>query len=167
MSHKIFVSACLVGKECSYDGRARTSSGVRKLAEDFGCVAVCPELEGGLSCPRDMHEISGGTGDDVLDGKAKLVTPRGEDHTEHFISGARKALRIARENGVKIAVMKARSPSCGRGRIYSGRFDRSLKDGHGVTAALFARSGIKVYTEEESDEARRQLTLLKKRQQVL
>jgi len=56
---------------------------------------------------------------------------------------------IAVENGCKSAVLKARSPSCGSGRIYDGDFSGRLMDGDGLSAGLLKRGGITVYTEEE------------------
>ncbi len=149
MPSKILVSSCLTGEKCAYDGKDRTVSAVRELCKRFGCVRACPEVDGGLGCPREFHEITGNTGEDVLDGKARVLSFSGEDRTEHFIRGAKAALKKALRNSVSIAVMKARSPSCGRGRIYSGKFDGTLCDGNGVTAALLMRHGIKVFTEEE------------------
>jgi len=58
-------------------------------------------------------------------------------------------LRIAQRWGIKEAILKARSPSCGVGQIYDGSFSGRLVEGDGVTAALLKREGIIVKSEEE------------------
>ena len=153
MFKKILVSSCLIGKKCSYDGGSRTNESVKDLCSRYPCIDICPEMESGLGCPRESHEILGGTGGDVLDGRAHVLSISGNDHTRDFLKGAEAALHAARENEIELAIMKARSPSCGTHKIYSGKFDRTLKDGSGVTATLLKRNNIKVFNEEEAEEA--------------
>lgn len=150
MSEKrILISNCLLGEKCAYDGEARTSKSILKLSEKNICIPVCPELSGGLGCPREKHEILEGSGDNVLDGNARVFSVSGEDHTEEFVQGAEDVLKEALDNGASIAVLKTHSPSCGKYQIYSGKFDGKLHDGSGVAAALLKRHGIKVFTEKE------------------
>lgn len=78
-----------------------------------------------------------------------MLTQGGEDVTEAYVRGAQIALTAAREAGAGEAILKARSPSCGKGCIYDGTFSRNEKSGDGVTAALLEREGIRVRTEEE------------------
>lgn len=40
---------------------------------------MCPEILGGFSTPREPAEIVGGNGEDVLDGKAKVIEKTGRD----------------------------------------------------------------------------------------
>lgn len=145
----ILVSACLAGCECRFDGAASTEDAIARLVADGRAVIVCPEEEGGLGTPRPPAEIVGGDGHDVLAGRAKVMTDRGEDVTEAYLRGAEKALVAARESGATTAVLKARSPSCGKGVIYDGSFTRSSRMGDGVTAALLQRNGIEVISDEE------------------
>ena len=149
MSKKILVSSCLIGKKCSYDGEARTDSNVQSICKRHACVNVCPEVEAGLGCPRERHEISGGHGGDVLLGTAHVISQSGRDRTGTFLKGAELALKRAARNGVSIAILKSRSPSCGKHEIHAGKFDGTLCDGPGVTAALLKRNGIKIFTEKE------------------
>lgn len=155
ISPKIIVSSCLIGKKCAYDGKSRYSVAVHSLCEKYGYIDICPEVAGGLSIPREAHEIAGGSGEDVLDRKCKVVAPSGEDVSTYFLRGSAITLEKAITKGVTMAVMKARSPSCGSGRIYSGSFDGKLKAGNGVAAALLVRNGIPVFTEEETTKAAR------------
>jgi uncharacterized protein YbbK (DUF523 family) len=153
MSKKILVSACLIGEKCAYDGEARTSERVKDLCERFGCVAVCPEVDGGLGCPREMHQISGGSGEEVLDGRARVISRSGKDRTDEFMRGAEVALKASKDNSISIAIMKSHSPSCGKHEIHSGNFDGDLREGSGVATSLLKRNGVKVFTEHETEEA--------------
>lgn len=148
----IIVSACLCGINTRYDGRSSLNEKVAKLLEEGKAILVCPEQLGGLSTPRPPHEIIGGTGSEVLDGNAKVISINGSDGTKEFISGAEETLKIAKGTGACIAILKAKSPSCGCGKIYDGTFSGNKIDGNGVTAELLIRNGIKVYTEDNLDE---------------
>ncbi len=142
------VSACLLGINCAYDGKNRINENVMKLLHE-GIIPVCPEQLGGQSTPRPASEITGGTGKDVLEGKAKVVEKDGTEITTPFLKGAYEVLKMAKALDIKEAVMKARSPSCGCGKIYDGTFSRKLIDGDGVTTALLKKNGIRVVTDEE------------------
>lgn len=150
----ILVSACLLGELCRYDGRVNPS--IRPILNargyrDEDIIGFCPEMAGGLPCPRDPAEITGGTGAEVIDGKARVLTRTGEDVTVAYLEGAREALSIARKRRVVCAVLRSQSPSCGRDNIYDGSFTRTTKSGQGVTADLLTRRVIPIYTEQELD----------------
>ena len=72
-----------------------------------------------------------------------------KDVTQQYQKGAEYALKLAQKAGCRVAILKAKSPSCGKGKIYSGRFDGKLIDGDGVTAQLLRENGIEVLTEKE------------------
>ncbi len=146
----ILVSACLLGIDCKYDGSNNLSHDVLGFLRDEGCfIASCPELLGGLSIPRGPYEIMDGTGKEVLEGAARVVSGKGEDVTEEFLRGARETLRVVKRNGVKLAVLKAGSPSCGVGRIYDGTFSGGLIKGDGVTAALLRKEGVRLISDRK------------------
>lgn len=143
------VSACLVGINCTWKGKNNLN---KKLYEEFkkgDLFPICPEVLGGFSIPRPNAQIKGGTGLDVLNGRAKVIEPDGNDSTEKFIEGANETLKVVKEMNAKEAILKARSPSCGCGQIHDGTFSRKLIKGDGVTAALLKKNGIKVYTEDD------------------
>ena len=94
-----------------------------------------------------QQKFTGGDGSDVLNGTAKVYDNAGYNVTENFIKGAEAALEVARRKQIKFAVLKARSPSCGTGKIYNGNFNGTLMNGDGVTSALLKQNGITVYTE--------------------
>ncbi|HAA90140.1 MAG: hypothetical protein XD63_1131 [Thermoanaerobacterales bacterium 50_218] len=146
---KILVSACLTGEPCAYDGRARTCEAIFQLASENRIIPVCPECLGGLPIPRPPAEIVNGSGEDVLSGRAHVINREGEDVTAAFVKGARLALEIAKREGIQVAILKARSPSCGYRQIYDGTFSGKLRPGHGVTVALLLEAGISIYTENE------------------
>lgn len=139
------ISACLVGCDCRYDGGSKLVEELQAMVQRGEAVFVCPEQLGGLSTPRPPARIHGGTGADVIDGKAKVLTNAGVDVTEQFLKGAQEALKMAQLVNAREAILKERSPSCGSSHIYG---DHGMIDGHGVTAALLERHGIKVYSEE-------------------
>lgn len=143
------ISACLCGVNCKYDGGNNLNTKVLDLLKDGKGILICPEQLGGLSTPRTPSEIVGGDGYDVLEGKAKVLSKTGDDVTKQFIKGAEEALRIAKSINVDYAVLKARSPSCGVGVIYDGKFNGGKVEGDGVTGALLKLNGIKVVTESE------------------
>jgi uncharacterized protein YbbK (DUF523 family) len=138
------VSACLLGINCNFEGKNWKQT---ELLEEFkkgNLFPICPEVMGGLPIPRVPAEIIGGTGADVLDGKAKVVNMDGVDVTEQFLRGANEALRLAKIVGANEVLLTEKSPSCGCGRIFDGTFTEKFKDGDGVTCALLNRNGIKI-----------------------
>ena len=145
----ILVSACLAGRACRFDGTGAYEDEVARLVSEGRAVLVCPEVDGGLGTPRPAAEIQGGTGADVLKGRARVVTGNGRDVTDQYLKGAKRALEVARTTGARAAILKARSPSCGKGAVYDGTFTRTLHDGDGVTAALLRAEGLDIATEED------------------
>ncbi len=141
---KILVSACLLGVNCRYDGGNSRNENAIKHHQTDELVPVCPEEAGGLPTPRPPVEIVGGDGNDVLDGKAKVMTADGEDKTEEFLKGAQHALALAQSQRATCVIFKSKSPSCGCGTIYDGSFSGTLISGDGVTTALLKRHGIEV-----------------------
>ncbi len=135
----IIVSACLADVLCRYDAGGKPCDKVIRLISEGKAIPVCPEQLGGLSTPRLPAEQIG----------KKVFRNDGVDVTAEFNRGAQEALKIARLIGAKTAILKARSPSCGSGKIYDGSFTDSLVDGNGVFAGLCKREGIEVKTEEE------------------
>lgn len=143
----IIISSCLAGLATRYDGRDNFQEGIAKLLKEGKAVLVCPEQLGGLPTPRPPAEIVGGNGEDVLEGKAKVMTSGGIDVTEEFIRGAEQTLKTAQAVNAKSAILKESSPSCGSNLIYDGTYSKTKQPGFGVTAALLRRHGIEVYSE--------------------
>ena len=142
---KLLISACLLGVASRYDGRSiakLSSDDVARLASRYQLVPFCPEIYGGLPTPRLPSEIR--------DGGVYMVD--GTDVTENYRRGAAEALRICRVLGIEKALLKEKSPSCGKGKIYDGTYSGTLTDGDGVCSALLTENGICVLGESEFEE---------------
>ena len=137
----VLISACLLGVPCRYDGKSK-DAGLQEKYPQLTLVKICPEVMGGLSTPRRPAEISSG----------RVVTIDGDDVTREFASGAQKALEVARANDCAVAILKARSPSCGSGLAYDGTFSGKLIAGDGILVALLKENGIAVFSEENLNE---------------
>lgn len=151
---RILMSACLAGLTCGYDGTANGEypSALKLLQyENVKIIKFCPE-EFSFGTPREMCDIHGGTGFDVLNGKAKVLTETGKDWTEGMINASKKMLEIAKKEGVELAVMMDVSAACGSQVIYSGnRFaeNKVYQIGAGVSAAQLLNNGFKVISQRD------------------
>lgn len=132
------VSACLLGERCRYDGAAKPSAAVRHLAEQVEALPVCPEVAGGLPVPRVASERVG----------ERVMTRDGRDVTDAFVSGGRACMEEARAHGATLAVLKAKSPSCGVGYVYDGTHSGRLVRGNGVFAELLEGECVCMVTEQ-------------------
>lgn len=141
MKEKILVSACFLHEGYKYDGTANINSSVKKLEEKYEFILICPEVFGDLGTPRLPAEK-------IND---KVINTLGVDVTKEFNKGALKALELAKENGCSKAILKAKSPSCGKGVIYDGTFTHTKIKGNGIACELLLNNGIEVFTEEELD----------------
>ena len=141
MAEVCFVSACLVGVNCRFDGEHRCAPGVIESLRNMRVVYECPESLGGLPTPRCPSYIDRGDGADVLAGRSHVLNAAGEDVTRRFLKGARATLAMVKRGGITRAILKSKSPSCGSGTIR--RHSRHAR-GWGVTAALLRDHGIEV-----------------------
>lgn len=136
---KILVSACLLGKNCKYNGGNNLNQGVLEFIEGLEVIGVCPEQLGGLSTPRLPAEIVYGV----------VTNKEGVSVDAEFRKGAQAALAAALENKVDLAILQSRSPSCGVKEIYDGSFSGKKIKGQGVFAKLLSARGIKVLDAED------------------
>lgn len=136
---KILVSACLCGNKCRYKGDDCLNGKVAELAKNNIVIPVCAEQLGGLPTPRHPAERVGD----------KIISDVGVDVTEQYSRGADFAVAIAKANAVDYCIMKANSPSCGKGVIYDGTFSGGKTNGNGLTTERLLAAGFKVYTEDE------------------
>lgn len=135
----ILCSACLLGIKCRYDGKSKPNKKVLELAKKEILIPICPEQLGGLPTPREAAEQRG----------KKVITKSEKDVTQSFENGAKQVLKLAKLFGIKKAILKQRSPSCGCGQIYDGTFSDKVIKGNGITTALLKRNGIKVISDED------------------
>ncbi len=142
---KIIVSGCLFGCDCRYKGDNCKCEELLALADEHTLIPVCPEQMGGLSTPRDPAEIVGD----------KVISNHGKDVTYEYTKGAETALHIAKINNADVVVLKANSPSCGKGIIYDGTFTGNKIEGNGIAAKMFLDAGFSVFTENEIPELKK------------
>lgn len=151
---RVLLSACLTGVLCGYDGTANGEypSALKLLGYDTISIhKFCPE-DYSFGTPRAMCDIHGGTGMDVLEGKAKVLTENGTDWTEGMIRASERMLEIAREHDIELAVLMDISAACGSQVIYDGnRFaeEKKYQAGAGVCAAQLIRNGFKVISQRD------------------
>ena len=138
---KILISACLIGDNCKYNGGNNLFPKIESLLEKYELIPFCPEVEGGLPIPRNPSEIKGD----------KVFMNNGDDVTDFYLKGAKKALMLCLYLKIRIVILKENSPSCGTHQIYDGSFSKTLINGMGITAKLLKENGIRVYSENEID----------------
>ena len=138
---KLLISACLAGENCKYSGGNNFigETALASLGDKYELVSACPEVMGGLSVPRIPCERIG----------ARVMNERGEDVTAQFKAGAELTADICERQGIKKALLKEKSPSCGSGRIYDGTFSHTVVAGDGVTAQRLRALGVTLYGESE------------------
>lgn len=143
---RYLISACLLGENCKYNGGNNKNQELVEFLVDKSYIPVCPEVMGGLSTPRASCEIVQG----------RVMNTDGEDKTKEFLQGAELALEVAKREQIDIAITQSRSPSCGRGKRYSGNFDGTFTEGNGVFVDLLIKHGFRVMDVEEFLEASKQ-----------
>lgn len=143
ISPTIAVSACLLGRACRFDGRAKPCEAVKRLADHYKLLPICPEVAGGLSVPHPPCEIVAGAC------PVRVVDAKGADVTRQFHEGANRCLEQLRDADCRVAVLKSKSPSCGTGLVYDGTFSGALVPGWGVCANLLRDAGVLVLDETQ------------------
>lgn len=135
----ILVSACLLGKNCKYNGGNNKNEAVLRYLEGKEYMEICPETFGGLPIPRLPAEIKG----------KNVLLKDGTDVTYEFLRGAEKTLEIAGNCGATEAILKESSPSCGCNTVYDGTHSGTKIPGMGITAELLLKMGISVKSEKD------------------
>lgn len=135
----VLVSYCLLGKACRYDGRANAIEDLQGNFPEINFIGVCPEVAGGLLTPRKPCELK----------NSQVINSDGEDKTREFQRGAKAALHLCKKHGITVALLKAKSPSCGKDFIYDGSFSGKLVRGSGITCKLLREHRIIVFSERE------------------
>ena len=157
---KIYIiSACLCGVNCKYSGNNNLNEKCMKLFQDGKALLVCPEQLGGLCTPRNPAELDS-SAKNVIEGDGKVIDNAGNDVTKQFLDGAYETLRIAKTAGIKKAILKEGSPSCGCNFVYDGAFSGNKIGGKGITAYVLEQEGIAVISDEDLDESDSKLVYL-------
>lgn len=142
VKEKILVSACLLGRKCTYRGDHNYQKAVEELKQYYEIVPICPEVQGGMTTPRLPSEING----------PYVYSSLNLDVTKYFNLGATVARLTAQRQGCKLAILKERSPSCGVHQIYDGTFTKTVIPGSGWTTRVLLEQGIEVFNENEISE---------------
>ncbi len=141
MKEKILISACLIGQNVKYNGK-NNQIDISSLEEKYELIPFCPEVEGGLSIPRPPSEI-------ISFEPLKIKNIKGEDVTNSFVKGAKKAVKLVQKYNIKKAILKSNSPSCSNKLVYDGTFSAKLIPQKGITTQFLEKIGVKVYNEKE------------------
>ena len=135
----ILVSACLLGENCKYNGGNNLNEHVLRYVAGHEVLPVCPEMLSGLGAPRKPVELRDG----------RVVTADGDDCTDAFRAGVRKALEGIDGRQIDLAILQSRSPTCGVKQIYDGTFSRRKIDGQGLLARALKERGIPLMDAED------------------
>ena len=140
----IGVSSCLLGENVRYDGGHKRDQYITDtLGRFFRIVSVCPEMECGLTTPREAMNLEG---DPAAPRLMTIVTRR--DLTEQMLSYCRaKMPELEREN-LSGFIFKKKSPSCGLCKVAIYNNGASEKSARGLFAAALIRHFPALPTEE-------------------
>lgn len=133
MKENVLVSSCLIGLKTRYDKKSSKNI-FKELNLKYNVIPFCPEQAAGLPTPRKPCEIKDGS----------VYNVDGVDLTKEFLDGANEALKLCKMYNIKKAYLKAKSPSCGKGKIYDGSFSGLLTDGDGIVTKLLEENEIEV-----------------------
>ena len=136
---KIIVSACLLGRNCKYNGGNNYDKKLAAFLENKEVIPVCPEELAGLGTPRVPMEIVNGV----------LINRDGVNVDEPVRNAVAKILEDLRGQDIQCAILKSRSPTCGVRQVYDGTFSGTLIDGGGTLAQALLDAGYTVLDNEE------------------
>ena len=131
---KIVVSACLLGRNCKYNGTNNRNERVIEYVKGKDVIEVCPEMLAGLGVPRVPIEIVGGV----------IMSRDGRCVDGELREAITKILDVLKDEEIECAILKSRSPTCGVKQVYDGTFSGVLVDGMGALAEAMANAGYKV-----------------------
>lgn len=136
---KIMVSACLLGRNCKYSGGNNRNEAVIRYLQDKEYIPVCPEVEAGMPVPRPPVEIRDG----------RVVSIEGKDLDAVYRKGVSKVMEILEKEDIGLAILKAKSPTCGVHEIYDGTFTGKKIPGQGILAQALQKAGIPIVDEKD------------------
>lgn len=134
----VIVSACLLGKNCKYNGGNNYKEAIVEAVKDKEVIVVCPECAAGLPIPRIPMELINGV----------AVDKEGTAHPEMAL-GIQKTFELFEGKDIEYAILQSRSPSCGVKQVYDGTFSGKKIDGQGLFAKALMDAGIKCIDAED------------------
>ena len=136
---KVAVSACLLGRNCKYNGGNNYNQKAIDFLKDKEVVEVCPEPAAGLGIPRIPIEIV----------KGEVKDRNGNSVDRQLRAAVADLVLRLKEEQVDCAILKSRSPTCGVKQVYDGTFSGTLVSGMGVLAQALQDAGIRVIDVED------------------
>ena len=136
---KILVSACLLGKNCKYNGGNNYNAAVAEFVKDKEVLTICPEMMAGMGCPRTPIEIVDGI----------LMDRDGNNVDATMRQAVADAMELIRKEDIQCAILQSRSPTCGVNQIYDGSFSGKLIPGSGMLAQALKDAGYQVIDAED------------------
>lgn len=143
MGKKLLVSACLLGRNCKYNGGNNYCAAVAEFVKDKEIIEVCPEVQSGMSIPRTPIEIVDGI----------LMDRNGNNVDAELRAAVAQAMESIKDQEIDCAVLQSRSPTCGVNQIYDGSFSGKLISGSGVFAKALKDAGYRVIDAEDIESA--------------
>ncbi|WP_037572064.1 YbgA family protein [Spirochaeta cellobiosiphila] len=144
---KIGISSCLLGNQVRYDGQHKWDRYITEtLSQWFDFVPVCPEVECGMTIPRESMRLVGDPENPLLlTGKTKL------DKTEQMQSWIPGKLDQLAQSDIVGFIFKSKSPSSGfyNVKVYNEEGVTISHKGQGLFAKAFARRFPDIPVEEE------------------
>jgi len=136
---KILVSACLLGRNCKYNGGNNYREKVAQFVEGKEVIPVCPEEFAGLGVPRNPVEIVNGV----------VMDRHGNSVDRQLREAVRTLLQQLQGQDIDCAVLQSRSPTCGVNQIYDGTFSGTRISGSGIFAQALKDAGYRVVDVED------------------
>lgn len=136
---KILVSACLLGRNCKYNGGNNYCARVAEFVKNKEIIEVCPEVQSGMGIPRTPIEIVDGV----------LMDRNGNNVDAQLRAAVAQAMEALQGERILCAVLQSRSPTCGVNQVYDGSFSGKLIPGSGVFAQALKEAGYKVIDAED------------------
>ena len=134
----ILVSACVLGKNCKYNGGNNLNKNVVEFVQNHNVIGICPELLAGMKCPRACVELVNGI----------VMSENGENLDDKYRKGVETAMEKIKGKKIDLAILQSRSPTCGANNIYDGSFSGTLIKGRGLFTKALLEKGIKVVDSE-------------------
>ncbi len=130
MIKKVIISACLLGENCRYDGKAKVDNSILQKYKNYEIIPFCPEAPL-FGTPRQRISIV------QIDGKNRVITDETNEDVTQKLKDEINSF-IAKFPDVKEIVLKSKSPSCGVGS--TPILDENkifLKYGSGIASEIF------------------------------
>jgi len=131
---KLGISSCLLGEKVRYDGGHKLDPYLREtLGQYVTWLPVCPEVEYGLSVPREAMHLVG-----TEEGPRLMTTHTGVDHTDGMRRWAGQRINELEKEDLCGFVFKSKSPSSGmRGVKVYNPSGIPVRTGVGIFAGAF------------------------------